>query len=265
MSPRFAYAAFMLGALAIFILARRCFPSPGGFSTLSWRERTGIGLAAFIGGVLGAKLPFVFTRGADWFGSAWLADGKTVTTGLIGAYVGVELAKLVLGIRAKTGDAFALPLALSLAVGRWGCFFNGCCHGTPTSLPWGIDFGDGVRRHPTQIYESLFHLWMAFVIIQMIRRGWLPNQRLKLYLIAYGAYRFLTEFIRPEPVYALKLTYFQWVATVMVIGLTLQWRYDSARRACISPITNGFNYPGTRRESNRNSCASWSGELEQLG
>jgi phosphatidylglycerol:prolipoprotein diacylglycerol transferase len=238
MSPRLAYAAFMVASLGIFILARRCFPTPGGLATLSKRERVAIALAAFIGGVLGAKLPFVFTRGADWFGSAWLADGKTVTTGLIGAYVGVEIVKAILSIRAKTGDAFALPLALALAVGRWGCFFHGCCHGTPTSLPWGVDFGDGVRRHPTQVYESLFHLSMAFVIIELLRRGSLPNQRLKIYLIAYGGYRFLTEFIRPEPVYAAGLTYFQWVAIAMISGLTLQWCYESHSRLRTVPASS---------------------------
>lgn len=231
MSPRLAYALFMLGSVGIFLLVRRCFPSPSGLAALPLRERIAIGLAAFVGGVLGAKLPFVFVRGADWFGSAWLADGKTVTTGLIGAYVGVELVKLLLGIRAKMGDAFALPLALALAVGRWGCFFNGCCHGIPTDLPWGVDFGDGIRRHPTQIYESLFHLSMACLLVWIIRHGWLRHQRLKFYLIAYGVYRFLTEFIRPEPEYAWGLTYFQWVALAMVVGLAVQWRADARNPA----------------------------------
>src|SRR5947209_7670618 len=99
MERRLAYAAFMLLALAVFLLARRCFPSTA-LSSLSRRERIALALAAFVGGVLGAKLPFVFVRGADWLGSAWLADGKTVTTGLIGAYLGVELAKFALGVRA---------------------------------------------------------------------------------------------------------------------------------------------------------------------
>jgi phosphatidylglycerol---prolipoprotein diacylglyceryl transferase len=227
MSPRLAYAVFMIGALAVFLLARRSLPAPGGLASLSRGERLALGLAAFVGGVLGAKLPFVFVRGADWLGSAWMADGKTVTTGLIGAYIGVELAKLALGVKVKTGDAFALPLALALAVGRWGCFFNGCCHGTPTDLPWGVDFGDGVRRHPTQIYESLFHLTMAFTLLLIIRHGWSRNQRLKFYLIAYGVYRFLSEFIRPEPIYACGLTYFQWVALFMIVALALQWAYDA--------------------------------------
>ncbi len=221
------YACLMLAAAAIFFLARRCLPASGnGLAALSRHDRRAIGLAAFIGGVLGAKLPFVFVRGADWFGPAWLADGKTVTTGLIGAYIAVELMKLFLGIKAKTGDSFALPLALALAVGRWGCFFHGCCHGVPTQLPWGVDFGDGIARHPTQAYESLFHFTMALFLIQIIRRGWLRNQRLKVYIISYGIYRFFTEYIRPEPEYALGLTYFQWVALAMVIGLVMQWSYE---------------------------------------
>jgi phosphatidylglycerol---prolipoprotein diacylglyceryl transferase len=217
----------MLAAMGMFFLARRCFPASGnGMSALPRKERLIISLAAFIGGVLGAKLPFVFVRGADWFGMAWLADGKTLTTGLMGAYIGVELVKWSYGITAKTGDSFALPLALALSVGRWGCFFHGCCYGSPTQVPWGVDFGDGVTRHPTQVYESLFHFAMALVLIQVIRRGGFHNQRLKLYLISYGIYRFLTEHIRPEPEYAFGLTYFQCVAALLVIGLVMQWCYE---------------------------------------
>src|SRR5262245_6775239 len=129
----------MLLAAGVFVLARRCFPQPG-LSSLSRPKRRGLALGGFLGGTLGAKLPFAFGSGGDWLGNAWLADGKTVTTGLVGAYLGVELAKWLFGVRTKTGDAFALPLALALAVGRWGCFFHGCCCGAPTGLPWGVDF-----------------------------------------------------------------------------------------------------------------------------
>ena len=230
MTHRLAYASLMVAAAAIFFLSRRCLSTPGnGLGALPRQDRLAIGLAAFIGGVLGAKLPFVFVRGGDWFGTAWLADGKTVSTGLIGAYLSVELMKFFRGIGTKTGDSFALPLAMALAVGRWGCFFHGCCSGKPTELPWGVDFGDGISRHPTQVYESLFHFTMALVLVQVNRLGWLRNRRLKFYLIGYGFYRFLTEYIRPEPEYALGLTYFQWVAIVLVAGLSLQWCYESWR------------------------------------
>jgi prolipoprotein diacylglyceryltransferase len=228
MSPRPTYAAFMLLAAGVFLLARRCAPAPPAVAALPRLERIALAGAAFVGGVFGAKVPFVL--GADLApGGGWLADGKTITTGLIGAYLAVELVKRALGVRAKTGDAFALPLALALAVGRWGCFFNGCCHGTPTALPWGVDFGDGVRRHPTQAYESLFHLALAGALVVLTVRGAIPTHRLQFYLIAYAAFRFATEFIRPEPVYALGLTYYQWAAAVLAAGPALQWWAESRR------------------------------------
>ena len=144
---------------------------------------------------------------ATEFVGAWTSDGKTIMAALIGGYLAVELAKRLLDMRIKTGDTFAVPLALAMAVGRWGCFFNGCCYGVETTLPWGVWFAvpgaDGtshlIKCHPTQIYESLFHFTMAMVLLWLTIRGLLPHQRLKLYLIAYGVYRFLTEYIRPEP------------------------------------------------------------------
>src|SRR5262249_260439 len=154
---------------------------PAALAALPWWKRLLLTLAGFVGGSLAAKLPFAWADSA-----VWLADGKTITAGLIGAYFSVELAKLGLRVSVKTGDTYALPLALALAVGRWGCYFNGCCAGIATDLPWGVDFGDGIRRHPTQIYESLFHLSMAAVLFEIMRRDAFPLQRLKLYLIAYG-------------------------------------------------------------------------------
>src|SRR4051812_47488110 len=97
-----AYAAFMLFAAGVFLLARRCLPDPAR-ARLTPAGRRAIALGGFLGGVAGAKLPFVFEPGESWLTGAWLADGKTVTTGLVGAYLGVELAKRVIGVRAGTG------------------------------------------------------------------------------------------------------------------------------------------------------------------
>lgn len=223
-----AYGGFMLLAAGVFLLVRRCTPPPPAVAALPRLDRFALAGAGFVGGVFGAKLPFAID--ADLGDSAtWLADGKTITTGLIGAYLAVELVKRVLGIRVKTGDTFALPLALAMAVGRWGCFFNGCCFGTPTDLPWGVEF-HGVVCHPTQIYESLFHLGMASVLVILPVRGAIPGHRLQLYLIAYAAFRFATEYIRPEPAYALGLTYYQWAAAVLATGLAAQWWYETRHR-----------------------------------
>src|SRR5713101_1823770 len=202
------YALFMFLALLVFVAARYLQPKSPELIRMPRWQHTALALAAFVGGVLGAKASFALAETSDWlrlddWKRAWFSDGKTITTGLIGAYLAVELTKLALGIRVKTGDSFALPMALALAVGRWGCFFNGCCYGTTTNLAWGVDFGDGVLRHPTQVYESLFHLLMAGVLLTLIQRGLFRTHRLQLYLIAYGAFRFATEYLRPEPAWLL--------------------------------------------------------------
>jgi phosphatidylglycerol:prolipoprotein diacylglycerol transferase len=233
MSGRLSYAAFMLLALGVCLSVRAWVPKPDALTVLPWRKRAALSVAAFVGGMFGAKLPFALGSAADFFsGDAWLGDGKTIVTGLIGAYLAVEGTKLALAIPFKTGDTFALPLALALAVGRWGCFFNGCCYGVPTDLSWGVTFDVGgvpTKCHPTQIYECFFHLWMAAILLLLLRLDLLRGHHLQFYLIAYGIYRFLTEFIRPEPVWRLQLTFYQWAAVVLAGGLALQWLVESRK------------------------------------
>lgn len=224
MPSHFAYSVFMLLALVVFVFVRHFVPKPEGLRQLPWHKRLALTLCAFIGGALGAKLPFALGASDGPFSSlAWLSDGKTITTGLLGAYLMVEFGKWWMEIRVRTGDTFALPLACALVVGRWGCFCNGCCYGSPTDLPWGRDFGDGLIRHPTQAYESLFHLGMAFVLALLLREGWLRSHHLQIYLISYGVYRFLTEYIRPEPIAAGGLTFYQWVSLTLIAAMVGQW------------------------------------------
>ena len=137
-----------------------------------------------------------------------------------------------------------MPLALAVAVGRIGCFCNGCCYGIETDLPWGVDFGDHLRRHPTQIYESLFHLAMAALLFEIARRGLFRHQRLKLYLIAYCAFRFVTEFIRPEPPLGLGLTFYQWFSALMALALTAHWRFDAQTES--GSVSTPFRPEGVR-------------------
>ena len=135
-----AYPFIMIVALAAGALLSRMSQQS---LELSGREKLGIGLGAFLGAMLGAKLPFVLS---DWngllSGMAWFSSGKTILCGLVGGYFGVELAKWILEVRVKTGDSFAVPVAVSVAIGRLACFSAGCCYGTPTQLPWGVVFSD---------------------------------------------------------------------------------------------------------------------------
>ncbi|MCC9604667.1 prolipoprotein diacylglyceryl transferase [Blastopirellula sp. JC732] len=201
---------------------------------LTREEKFGLGLGGFCGAMIGAKLPFVlYDLEGLWSGGAWFAHGKTIVCGLAGGYLGVEIAKWLMNVRIKTGDSFAAPVAFAIAIGRWGCFFGGCCFGTPTTLPWGVAFPTAVDdplalRHPTQIYESLFHLTMGFTLLWLQRKGWFRGQLMKLYILVYLGYRFLTEMIRPEPRYFVGLTAYQWGAIALAIIFIWLWRRDAA-------------------------------------
>ncbi|MDE2291260.1 MAG: prolipoprotein diacylglyceryl transferase [Elusimicrobia bacterium] len=224
-----ASAAVMAAAvLAGWALARRSQAELG----LPPRERRVLALAAFCGGFIGAKLPYLGSLpGTLWSAAFWLGNGRTILGGLVGGYLAVEAAKAWLGVTTKTGDAFAVPVAVAVGIGRLSCFCARCCYGTPTALPWGVDFGDGVPRHPTQLYETAFHLSMALVLWRLRSRGLLKRQLLKLYILSYLVYRFLTEFIRPEPRVAGPFTAYQLAALMLMPVFAGLWVLDAARPA----------------------------------
>jgi phosphatidylglycerol:prolipoprotein diacylglycerol transferase len=197
---------------------------------LSPANRLGVALGAFCGAMIGAKLPFVLADPqALLSGAAWFADGKTILCGLVGGYLGVEIAKWALEIRIKTGDSFAVPVAAAVGVGRVGCYVGGCCYGTPTELPWGVVFPgvDLYPRHPTQLYEAAFHLIAAAVLWQLQRAGGFRGQLIKLYILSYLAYRFASEFIRPEARLWGGLTGYQWACLALAPVFAALWVRDA--------------------------------------
>src|SRR4051812_49460647 len=103
------------------------------------------------------------------------------------------------GISGRTGARFALPLAVGVAVGRLGCYFAGLddfTYGTPTALPWGHDFGDGILRHPVQLYESAtMAAFAGFYVLRVLRADrFVIANGFYLAVGVYGAQRFLWEF-----------------------------------------------------------------------
>lgn len=223
--PSWTYPALAATALGLGIaLSRRHQAALG----LTGRQRLALGMGAFCGAMLSAKLPFALAHPAGPFSlAAWTSPGKTILAGLAGGYLGVEGAKRLAGVTRKTGDSFAVPAAAAIAFGRLSCFTAGCCYGTPTSLPWGVDFGDGLRRHPTQLYEAAFHFAAAVILSRLRAAGAFRLQLMKLYIMAYAVYRFTTEFIRPEPRLLLGLSAYQAGAAGMLILFTGLWLRDA--------------------------------------
>lgn len=155
-----------------------------------------------------AALVFGAGIGAVLFGTAnlWLSNqvgvARSVEGGIAGGIIAIELYKRLAGIRERTGARFALPLAVGVAVGRVGCYLAGLddfTYGTPTSLPWGHDFGDGISRHPVQLYESAAMLLFAAVYVVCLRRRnrFVIENGFYLAVGFYGVQRFVWEFIKP--------------------------------------------------------------------
>lgn len=161
-------------------------------------------LYAVLGGIIFARLVFVFLNLKEYVfdplsiilprggGIGGFSYHGAVLGGIIGGIIFCKKNKFSF---LKFADFFSPPLSLGLAIGRIGCFFNGCCYGTKTNLPWGIKFPDtSYSSHPTQIYESVLSLFIFFILIRMKRKfsGYIFFN----YLILYSSSRFFLEFLR---------------------------------------------------------------------
>ncbi|MBS1805699.1 MAG: prolipoprotein diacylglyceryl transferase [Acidobacteria bacterium] len=155
------------------------------------------------------------------FALLFTPGGKTIVGGLLGGWIGVEIVKRVSGIRSRTGDLFVLPLCVGIAVGRVGCFVAGLSDdtfGKPTSLPWAIDFGDGIGRHPTQLYEIVF---LAALTFGLSRLTFLPNgQRFRIFLAAYLGWRIVIDFFKTQPLVG-GMNMIQWACASGLAALAL--------------------------------------------
>ena len=129
-------------------------------------------------------------------------ENKTVVGGFLGGLFGVELVKKIIGEKKSSGSLFVKPILLALIVGRIGCFSMGIfeeTYGLPTSVPWGLNLGDGMLRHPVALYEIVF-LILLWVTISQLERNYDPVDGLsfKIFMITYLLFRFLLDFIKPH-------------------------------------------------------------------
>ncbi len=187
-------------------------------------------------------------------GDIWIYGGKTVLGGLAGAYIGAEVTKRLIGYRRRTGDMFAPAVALGLAVGRVGCFLTEQV-GTPTSLPWGITLSadvaarvpncpqclTGAPMHPSFLYEIVFLLILTGVLFRLRPRVKTEGDTFKVFLISYGVFRFIVEFVRGNPEYLWGLSGSQvfLMATAPLAVLFVVRRLRERRPVPIQSVSSG--------------------------
>jgi phosphatidylglycerol:prolipoprotein diacylglycerol transferase len=197
-----AHVLFELCAyVAGFLLMARARRTQGDAVDSDGRWR--LSAAALLGAAVGSKLvhwgehlPELLAHGDAL---AWMG-GKSIVGGLIGGTLAVEVTKSVMRVEARTGDVLVVPLCVSMMIGRVGCFVSGLAddtYGTPTALPWGVDFGDGIPRHPTQLYEIVFLALLAFLLSRRRALGWAAGERFDAFFCAYLAFRVGVDFLKP--------------------------------------------------------------------
>ncbi|MDO4791204.1 MAG: prolipoprotein diacylglyceryl transferase [Buchananella hordeovulneris] len=195
-------------------------------------------------GILGGRLYYVLTVPGEYFG----ANGSLLNIvkvwegglGIWGAVVGGGLGAWAYlryrGLRlAPFADALAPGLIVAQAIGRLGNYFNQELFGKPTTLPWGLEidaahlppgYAEGTLFHPTFLYELIWNLFIAGVLLWIERRRWLvPGQLFVLYVIGYTLGRSFIETLRiDKSEYILGIRVNLWlVFPTLLIALVIYW------------------------------------------
>lgn len=200
----FEALAYFLG-FRLYLLTRRK-------NRLPLKQAMWVITGATLGAAFGSKLLFWFEDPHytvnHLFDFTYLMSGKTIVGGLLGGLIGVEWMKKRIGLTQSTGDDFVFPLITGIGIGRIGCFLTGLSdhtHGTPTNWITGVDFGDGILRHPTQLYEIAFFIFLAGVLLLLkrsIQQGHTdaPDGALfQCFMMGYLLFRLGIDFIKPTP------------------------------------------------------------------
>ncbi len=211
-----------LGYVVGFAIYRRARRQHG--DVIGEERRWSVIAAAAVGALVGSRVLGVLEQapkmGLHWQ-SFFAPGGKTIVGGLLGGWIAVEIAKRLSGIRSRTGDLFAVPLCVGIAVGRIGCFVAGLAddtYGTPTRLPWGVDFGDGVPRHPTQLYELIFLLALAWLLQRYAAKPHVNGRVFRIFIAAYLTWRLLIDFWKPQPLVG-GMNLIQWACLAGLVAL----------------------------------------------
>lgn len=181
-----------------------------------------IQLATLIGALIGAKLAAI-VGDLRWpieptDAGGILRTGRSITGGLLFGFLTAETLKGALGYREPPNDRFATVLPFSIAIGRVGCLLVGCCPGLPTESWLALPDADGVMRHPTALYDLLFHLGVGIAFVPLLRRspGVLRGRFFALHILLYGTFRFGIEPLRDTREYVAGLSAYQLFALALV-------------------------------------------------
>ncbi len=218
---------FICAALIIWRVARR------------WRVEVDVDslltimICVIIGIIVGGRLGYVLFYGDGYYLAhpldilAFNQGGMSFHGGLLGALLsGIPAARLTRIPFLTLADLGCIAAPVGLFFGRCANFVNGELWGAPTDAPWGVVFGGAagmMPRHPSQLYEALLEGVVIFCVLYALSRRVPPRPRgtfLGAFLVMYGAFRFLIEFVR-EPDVQLGYLWGGWLTMGQVLSAPL--------------------------------------------
>jgi len=226
----FLFAGMLVGLFWLNVEARR----------RRWpkEEIIPITLAAFVGGMIGARFSILFFNGwetapvtLNFFAYFDPRVGPgSILGGVVGAYIAGFIASRVIGKAGCACDAFAPAMALAMVIGRIGCFLSGEDGlGKPTDLPWGV-WNGSYLAHPAPLYEVAFNiLWFAALLSLRNHPRMQDGNLLKLGIGGYALVRFFIEFVRNNRVLLWGLTGQQWFCLALVLAILSYYAYQYTR------------------------------------
>lgn len=204
-----------------------------------WRVRINedaffvIVFSVILGVIIGGRAGYVLFYGDGYYLQhpekilAFNEGGMSFHGGLIGVLAGGYIASRITHIPFLTlADMGAVGAVIGLFFGRCANFVNGELWGAPTDLPWGVVFGGAagtMPRHPSQLYEALLEGVVIFCVLFALSRKNPPRPRgtfIGLFLVMYGVFRFLVEFVR-EPDVQLGYLWGGWLTMGQVLSVPL--------------------------------------------
>jgi len=239
----YSYGAMLVIAFlaATGLAVRSVRRQPPALAAISAEQLVDFACLSLLGGVLGARLLYVLLQWDLFLRDPWEIPaiwhgGLVWYGGLLGGLLAGWLYARAHGLTLlRVMDQVAPFLALGHAIGRVGCFLNGCCYGKPTTAWCGVVFPEqGVKVYPTQLFESAGLVFLYITLRRLQRPAVLarPGRLFGLYLVSYAGLRFLIEGFRgDQAIWWAGLTLQQWISVgVMGIGMFLLFRVSRETR-----------------------------------
>ena len=220
---------YVVGFIAFLILGKMRAKKPN--STLTRDQVDDMMFYGALGVVLGGRIGYVLFYSFDAFLQDPIMLFKTARGGMSfhGGLIGVLIAAYLIGRKynktfLQIGDFIAPMVPIGLGMGRLANFLNQELWGKPTDVAWGVVFpktGDGIPRHPSQIYEALLEGLVLFLILWIYSRKPRPVGMVSgLFLLCYGVFRSFVEFFRLPDEHVGYLA-FGWVTEGQLLSLPM--------------------------------------------